>query len=60
MFAFLLYLTALLIIIKTYSLEQNTFIANRFIKVTTLLSGFFTMSAADWEHLLQNMGLLIL
>ena len=46
MFAFLLYLTALLIIIKTYSLEQNTFIANRFIKVTTLLSGFFTMSAA--------------
>ena len=46
MFAFLLYLTALLIIIKTYSLEQYTFIANRFIKVTTFLSGFFTMSAA--------------
>ena len=40
---------SLYLIIKknlNHFLEQNTFIANRFIKVTTILSGFFTMSAA--------------
>jgi len=46
MFAFLLYLTTLLIILKTFDLSNNTFIANRFIKITTLLSGFLTMAAA--------------
>ena len=46
MFAFLLYLTTLLIILKTYNLTYNTFITNRFIKITTLLSGVFTMTAA--------------
>ncbi len=46
MFAFLLYLTTLLIILKTYDLFPNNFVANRFIKITTFLSGFFTMTAA--------------
>ena len=46
MFAFLLYLTTLIIILKTFDLSNNTFIANRFIKITTLLSGFLTMAAA--------------
>ena len=45
-FAFLLYLTTLLIILKTYDLVPNIFIANKFIKITTFLSGFFTMTAA--------------
>ena len=46
MFAFLLYLITLLIILKTYDLGHNTFSANRFIKVITFISGFFTMTAA--------------
>ena len=46
MFAFLLYLTTLLIILKTYNLADNTFFANRFIKITTFIAGFITMTAA--------------
>ncbi len=46
MFAFLLYLITLLIILKTYDFGHNTFSANRFIKVITFISGFFTMTAA--------------
>ena len=45
-FAFLLYLTTLLIIIKTYDLSNNTFIANKPIKLFIFLSGILTMSAA--------------
>ena len=45
-FAFLLYLTTLLIIIKTYDISNNTFIANKSIKIFTFLSGILTMSAA--------------
>ena len=45
-FAFLLYLTTLLIIIKTYDISNNTFIVNKPIKFFTFLSGFLTMCAA--------------
>ena len=45
-FAFLLYLTTLLIIIKTYDISNNTFIANRSIKFFTFSSGILTMCAA--------------
>ncbi len=46
MFAFLLYLTTLLIILKTYDLSHNTFVANKFLKTTIFFSGLFTMTAA--------------
>ena len=47
MFAFLLYLTTLLIILKTYSLEQIVFyLLTGLLKITTFLAGFITMSAA--------------
>ena len=45
-FAFLLYLTTLLIIIKTYDLSNNTFIVNKPTKFFIFLSGLLTMCAA--------------
>jgi len=45
-FAFLLYLTTLLIIIKTYDLSNNTFTVTKPIKLFAFLSGLLTMCAA--------------
>ena len=45
-FAFLLYLTTLLIVIKTYNLTHSAVVVNKFIKLATFFCGFFTMIAA--------------
>ncbi len=45
-FAFLLYLTTLLIIIKTYEINNNAFLASKSIKILTFFAGLLTMNAA--------------
>ena len=46
MFAFLLYLTTLVIIIKTYNIRNNIINANKSLRLNTLVVGILTMSAA--------------
>ena len=46
MFAFLLYLTVLLIILSTYDITRNSIVANKLIKNNIFLIGFLTLAAA--------------
>ncbi len=45
-FAFLLYLTTLIIITKTYNISDNSFNAQKYIKINTFITGMLTMLAA--------------